>query len=50
LTHDEQRERVLTMRKFLLMIATAVGVLAIRKKLKDQQSEQDLWAEATDEV
>ncbi len=38
------------MKKMLLLIATAVGVLAIHKKLKDQQAEQDLWAEATDKV
>ena len=38
------------MKKFLLLVATAVAVLAIQKKLKDQQAEQDLWAEATDEV
>jgi hypothetical protein len=38
------------MKKILLLIATAVGALAIQKKLKDQQAEQDLWAEATDEV
>ena len=38
------------MKKFLLLVATAVGVLAIQKKLKDQQAEQDLWAEATNEV
>ena len=38
------------MKKILLVIATAVGAMAIRRKLKDQQSEQDLWAEATDEV
>ena len=38
------------MKKILLLIATAVGALAIHRKLKDQQAEQDLWAEATDEV
>jgi len=38
------------MKKILLLIATAAGALAIHKKIKDQQSEQDLWAEATDEV
>ena len=38
------------MKKFLLLVATAIGVLAIQKKMKDQQAEQDLWAEATDEV
>jgi hypothetical protein len=50
LTDDALRERVLDMKKLLLMIVTAAGAMAIRKKLKDQQSEQDLWAEATDEV
>jgi len=38
------------MKKFLLLVATAIGVLTIQKKLKDQQAEQDLWAEATDKV
>jgi len=38
------------MKKILLLIAAAAGVLAIQKKFKDQQAEQDLWAEATDEV
>ena len=38
------------MKKILMVIATVAGALAIHKKLKDQQSEQDLWAEATDEV
>ncbi len=38
------------MKKILVLIATAAGVLAIRKKFKDQESEQDLWAEATDDV
>jgi hypothetical protein len=38
------------MKKVLLLIATVAGVLTIQKKLKDQQAEQDLWAEATDKV
>jgi len=38
------------MRKILMLIATTAGALAIHKKLRGQQSEQDLWAEATDEV
>jgi len=38
------------MKKLLLVLVTAVGAMAIRKKLKDQQSEQDLWAEATDDI
>jgi len=49
-TRDELYEGVPVMKKILLLIATAAGVLAIQKKLKDQQAEQDLWAEATDEV
>ena len=38
------------MKKILLLIASAVGALTIQRKLKDQKAEQDLWAEATDEV
>ena len=49
-THDEPHEGAPVMKKILMLIATAAGVLAIQKKLKNQQSEQDLWAEATDEV
>ena len=36
------------MKKILLLIVTAIGAAAIQKKLKDQQAEKDLWAEATD--
>ena len=36
------------MKKILLLIATAIGAAAVQKKLKDQQAEKDLWAEATD--
>ena len=39
------------MLKKLLVVATAaVGAVVIRKKLRDQRAEQDLWAEATDDV
>ena len=38
------------MKKILLLIAAAVGAVAIQKKFKDQQAEQELWAEATDRV
>jgi hypothetical protein len=38
------------MKKILLLIAAVAGVLAIQKKFKDQQAEQDLWAEATDKA
>ena len=43
-------EGVPVMKKILLLLATAAGVLAIQKKFRDQQAEQDLWAEATDKV
>ncbi|WP_406832774.1 DLW-39 family protein [Pedococcus sp. KACC 23699] len=36
------------MKKILLLIVAAVGAVAVQKKLKDQQAEKDLWAEATD--
>ena len=36
------------MKKILLLIATALGAAAVQKKLKDQQAEKDLWAQATD--
>ncbi|GAB3075400.1 MULTISPECIES: DLW-39 family protein [unclassified Phycicoccus] len=36
------------MKKILLLIATVVGAAAVQKKLKDQQAEKDLWAQATD--
>ncbi len=36
------------MKKFLLLVATAVGALAIQKQLKAKQAENKLWAEATD--
>ena len=38
------------MKKILLLIAATVGAVAIQKKFKDQQAEQELWAEATDRV
>ena len=48
--HDEFHKGAPVMKKFLLLIAAVVGALAIQKKFKDQQAEQDLWAEATDKV
>ena len=36
------------MKKLLILIATAIGAVAIQKKLKAQQAERDLWSEATD--
>jgi hypothetical protein len=48
--HDELYEGASVMKKILLLIAAVAGALAIQKKFKDQQAEQDLWAEATDKV
>ena len=36
------------MKKFLLLLATAIGAAVIQRKLKAQQAEKDLWAQATD--
>ena len=36
------------MKKFLLLLATAIGAAAIQRKLKAQQAEKDLWSQATD--
>ena len=36
------------MKKFLLLLVTAIGAAAIQKKLKAQQAEKDLWSQATD--
>ena len=36
------------MKKLLLLVVTAIGAAAIQKKLKSQQAEKDLWAQATD--
>ena len=48
--YDELYEGASVMKKILLLIAAVAGALAIQKKFKDQQAEQDLWAEATDKV
>ena len=37
-------------KKLLLLLVTAAGAALVQKKLRDQQAEQDLWAEATDQV
>ncbi|WP_377639309.1 DLW-39 family protein [Oryzobacter terrae] len=36
------------MKKLLLVLATAVGALAVQKKISSKQAENRLWAEATD--
>ncbi len=38
------------LKRVLIVLATAVGAVAIQKKLRDQRAEQDLWSEATDDV
>ena len=36
------------MKKLLVLVATAVGAMAIQKQWKAKQAENKLWAEATD--
>jgi len=36
------------MKRLLTFAALAAGLVAVAKKLQDQQAERDLWAEATD--
>ena len=36
------------MKKILLLVATAVGALAMQKQIKSKKAENRLWAEATD--
>ena len=36
------------MKKILILVATAVGAVAIQKQIKAKQAENKLWAEATD--
>lgn len=38
------------MKRLLALAAVAAGVLAVAKKMQDEQAERDLWAEATDGV
>jgi hypothetical protein len=37
-------------KKFLVVVAAAIGALAVTKQIKDKQAENRLWAEATDTV
>ena len=37
-------------KRLALVAASIAGVSYLRKKAKDQQAEQDLWAQATDDV
>lgn len=36
------------MKKLLVLVASAVGAMVVKKKLDEQQADRDLWAEATD--
>jgi len=38
------------MKKVLLVVAAAVGAVIARKKLEESRAEQELWAQATDNV
>jgi hypothetical protein len=38
------------MKKVLLVVAAAIGALIARKKLEESRAEQELWAQATDNV
>jgi hypothetical protein len=38
------------MKKILLVVAAAVGAAVARKKLEESRAEQELWAQATDNV
>ena len=37
-------------KKLLVVAAAAAAAIAIQKKVRDQRAEQELWAEATDDV
>jgi len=39
---------VIRLKKLLILVATAVGVVAVQKQIKSKQAENRLWAEATD--
>jgi len=38
------------MKKVLLVLAAAIGAAVARKKLEESRAEQELWAQATDNV
>ena len=37
-------------KKLLVVAIVAAGAIAVQKKVRDQRAEQELWAEATDDV
>lgn len=38
------------LKKLFVVAIAAAGAVAIQKKVRDQRAEQELWAEATDDV
>ena len=38
------------MKKVLVLVLVAAGAVVVRNKLKEQRAEQELWAEATDDI
>ena len=37
-------------KKLLVVAIVAAGAIMVQKKVRDQRAEQELWAEATDDV
>ena len=37
-------------KKLLVVAIVAAGAIVVQKKVRDQRAEQELWAEATDDV
>jgi hypothetical protein len=37
-------------KRMLVLAGAAAAAIAIQKKVRDQRAEQELWAEATDDV
>ena len=37
-------------KKLLVVAIVAAGAILVQKKVRDQRAEQELWAEATDDV
>ncbi len=47
---DEDTQEGTVLKKLFVVAVAAVGAVAIQKKVRDQRAEQELWAEATDDV
>jgi len=50
LTCSLRLQEVTMFRKLFVVAVVAVGAVAVQKKIRDQRAEQELWAEATDDV